>query len=83
MVYKVPRTLTHMGLYYHEHVPLLRMDYNVNTSDLNNLIDLMFNESIALCWPLLSQILSNVYCTISNEYHESERHTNEFCRENG
>lgn len=39
MVYKVPKTLTHRGLYYHEHVPLLRMHYSVNTIDLNNLIN--------------------------------------------
>lgn len=51
----------------------------------------MFNESkpdilgqkndylVAMCWSLLSQTLSNVHCTICNEYHDSVGHTNEFC----
>jgi len=30
----------------------------------------------------LSQNLSNVHCTINNEYHESAGHTNEFYSEN-
>jgi hypothetical protein len=51
MVYNVPRNLTHGGLYYCKHVPvtalaLLRMHSSVNKTDLNNLMDSMFNGSI-------------------------------------
>jgi hypothetical protein len=52
MVYKVPRTLMHWGLYYCKHVPitaftLLRMHSCVNKTDFNNLMDSMLNGSIS------------------------------------
>jgi hypothetical protein len=50
MVYEVPRTFKHGGIYYCEHVPLtaltfLRMHPSVNKTDLNNSMDSMFNGS--------------------------------------